>query len=290
VGIQKSPDERDLRYFKLITGRLEKIEDEDIAEALGFGSPTALYQQIRADGHSICPICGTTYVEDEHCKQTEKKRSGSAKGEQIELPPAKEAAPLFRGALDKLLEAVEFLQSDYESDSSSRYTKEYLQGKLFFQYTREDIHWAPDLGGRTWRSSARRLPGNWLTELIAAYLLVGGDPEPLTKKLHLNPDSLNREKLRKHIEGHRTPTGRKPGLLGSAEDVAILIRGGILDPGPRAGEFDVDEQFIHQLALQGQQEGYSDQQIVERLSEEGISSSKAEIERLRSKNIPGPSS
>jgi hypothetical protein len=223
-------------------------------------------------------------------RQVEKKRRGSGKGEQIELLPAKEAAPLFKEALDKLLEAVEFMQGDYESASSSRYTKEYLQGKLFITYTREDIHWAPGLGGRTWRTPAKRSPGNWLTELIAAYFLVGGDPEPLIEKLHLDPDSLDREKLRKHIEGHRTPNGRKPGLLGSAEDVAILIRGGNLAPGAGAGEFDVDEQIIHQLALQGLQEGYSVRQIVERLAEEGIPTSEAEVERLRSKNLPDVSS
>jgi hypothetical protein len=229
-------------------------------------------------------------VEERHCEQAEKKRRGTAKGGPIELPPAKEAAPLFKEALDKLLEAVGFLQRDYESASSSRKNKEYLQGELFFQYTREEPHWADGLG-RTRYTAAGRSPGNWLTELIAVYLLVFGDPDPLIEKLHLDPDSLDREKLRKHIEGEKKKKYSKPGLLGSAENAAILIRGGVhVRSVRRAGEVGADEQVIRRRIIQGRQEGYSDQQIIEMLAEEGISTSKAEIKQLSRLNPPDPSS
>ena len=234
--------------------------------------------------------CGATHVGADHCAQPEeKRRADSISGEPQELPPAKEAAPLFKEALDKLLEAMEFLERDYESPSSSRYNSEYLQGERFFQYTREEIHWAEGLG-RTRYTAAGRSPGNWLTELIAVYLLVYGDPKPLIEKLHPPSNSLDREKLRKQIEGEKNQKYSKPGLLGSAENVAILIRGGGLRPGRRAVEVDVDEQVIERRILHGRQEGYSDEQIVELLSEEGTSISKADIRRLSRHNLPDPSS
>lgn len=219
-----------------------------------------------------------------------KRRAGSVVGKAQELPPAKGAASLFREALNKFLDNVTFLQREYENESSRRFSKEYLQDRRFLKYTREEVAWAVPSIGRTRFTAAGRSPGNGLTQLIAVYLLAFGDPEPLIEKLHYDPDSLDREQLRKHIEGHGSPKGRKPGLLGSAEDVAILIRGGKLQRGVGPGELDVAEQIAGQWIRQGWQKGVSDQEIIEMLSEEGISISKAEIGRLGRLNLPNPSS
>jgi hypothetical protein len=128
------------------------------------------------------------------------------------LPPAKGAASLFREALNKLLDDVTFLEREYENESSRRFSNEYLQDRRFFQYTREEVAWAVPSLGRTRSTAAGRSPGNGLTQLIAVYLLAFGDPEPLIEKLHHDPENLDREQLRKHIKGHRSPKGRKPGL------------------------------------------------------------------------------
>jgi hypothetical protein len=285
-----NPDEQVVAFENLVKLRYWRLNssksDEQIAtQKLGFESAEHMYQQLKK---WRWPDWAVYKDLPKPKRQAEKKRRGSGKGERVELPPAKEAAPLFKEALDKLLEAMEFLQRDYESASSSRYNKEYLHGELFFQYTREEAHWADNLG-RERVTPARRSPGHGLTELIAAYLLVYGDPEPLIEKLHLDPDSLDREKLRKHIEGDKDNS--KPGLLGSAENVAILIRGGKhVRSGLPAGEFDVDEQIINRRIRQGLQEGHSDQQIIELLAEEGISTSKAVIKRLARVSLPGGSS
>jgi hypothetical protein len=291
MSVHEKLDDRDLRYLKFVFGRAQQNSDEDIIKELDdpdVDAPEVLYRQLAQDGLPVCRVCGATYVEEGHCEQVEKKRRGSAKGESVELPPAKEAASLFKEALDKLLEAVAFLQSDYESASSSRYSKEYLQGELFFRYTREEAHWADDLEGRTRYTHSSRAPGDLLTQLIAVYLLVFGDPKPLIEKLCLDPAKLDREKLRKQIEGEG---GGKPGLFGRAENIAILIRGGHhIRQGPQPAGFSDEEQIIHRRSIEGRREGLSDEQISELLAEEAISASKADIRRLRRENLPDPSS
>jgi hypothetical protein len=51
-----------------------------------------------------------------------------------------------------------------------------------------------DLGGGT------LAPQPPLPELIAAYLLVGGQLEPLVEALHPDPESAEWDKMRKHLE------------------------------------------------------------------------------------------
>jgi hypothetical protein len=119
-----------------------ELDEQEIADKLQFGGPEHMYVELEKLG--LPPWVVRPPGQQTQDEKPEKKRRGSGKGEPIELPPAKEAAPLFKESLDKLLEAVEFLQSDYESASSSRKHKEYLQGGLFVQHTRDDVHpWNP---------------------------------------------------------------------------------------------------------------------------------------------------
>jgi hypothetical protein len=264
--------------------------DEDRLAKLGFHSIDGMRIQLSNWG-----LPGWLLEEEATGIEPKKQRRAKrAEGEAEELPPAKAAVPLFKEALDKLRSYVEFLERDRDSRSSSRHTTEYLQDGRFIQYTREVVHWAVSEAeeplGRTWITSVGQSPGNGVTELIAAYVLVGGDPEPLIQKLHFRPGDLDRELLRKHIEGHKTKRGHRPGLLSKAVHVARLIRGADLPPGPTTGEFGVDEQVVRLRILQMRAADLSDQEIRERLSQEGISISQAEIARLAKLNLPDPSS
>jgi hypothetical protein len=263
---------------------------EDRLVALGFHSVDGMRVQLSNWG-----LPGWL-LEDEATGEGPKKqrRAKRAEGETEKLPLAKAAVPLFKEALDKLRSYVEFLERDHDSRSSSRHTTEYLQDGRFIQYTREVAHWAvPEAEeslGRTWITPAGQSPGNGVTELSAVYVLVGGDPEPLIQKLHPRPGDLDREPLRKHIEGHKTKRGHRPGLLSKAVHVARLIRGADLPPGPTTGEFGVDEQVIRLRILQMREAGHSDQDIRELLSQEGISIPQAEMGRLTRLNLPDPPS
>lgn len=236
----------------------------------------------------MCPVCGAAPVTGEHCKPERRTRkAGSVRGEAQKLPAAVDAAPLFSEALDNLAKDIEFMERDYESKSGRGATKEYLQDGRFFQYTREEAFWARGLG-RTRITPAGQSPGNGLTRLIAAYLLVHSDPEPLIEKLHPDPDSLDREKLREHIEGYKTAKAHKPGLLTKAEQVARLIRGADLRPGANTGELDVGLQIVCWHIRRGKQEGRSNEEIAEFLTEESFPISEAQVESLCRLDLPDP--
>ena len=117
------------------------------------------------------------------------------------------------------------------------------------------------------------------------YFLAHGDPDPLIEKLHPDPDSIDREKLRGHIEGES-----HAGLLSKAVHVARLIRGADVNRGAPPETFEVGEQISRWRIVQARRAGHSDQQIIERLAEEeGISISQAELEQLAELDPPNPS-
>jgi hypothetical protein len=262
---------------------------EQIAQRLNYGSVEALRKQFE-----IWELPGWLLQErstpQPHTvrKQTpaKKRRAKSVRGEKLRLPPAKQAAPLFREALEKLLGAVAFLESDYQGEANSRYITEYLQNGRFFQYIREEAHWADPELGRTGFFAAGQAPGNGLTELITMYLLTGGDPEQLLQKLHPCPDDLNRADLQKVLYGDKN--NNKPGLLSRVAHSARLIRGADLTSGAGPAELSANEQKIRWQITQGRREGYSDGQIMDVLAEEGTPVSQAELERLAEFDPPDP--
>jgi hypothetical protein len=120
------PDARDLRYLRLVNGRQRGLNEREIAELAGEQTPASFYERIREDGHPICPVCGTTYVDETHCETEPTKKGGRGRkarrsGPVIELPPASNATPLFREKLDALAQDNEDL----------RHRNEKLQGDLF---------------------------------------------------------------------------------------------------------------------------------------------------------------
>jgi hypothetical protein len=65
-NIQGQPDERDLRYLELVTGRLHNRGEEDrAADAIG-KSPAELYRQLTNDGFPVCGVRGATHVDRWH--------------------------------------------------------------------------------------------------------------------------------------------------------------------------------------------------------------------------------
>jgi hypothetical protein len=120
----KKQDEGVERYLQLyMLRRNDEYSEEKIASQLGFGSTQALYQQLRADKHPVCPICRALPVEEGHCESpvAPKRKAQQGEGEVVELPPAANATDLFRKALDRLLADVGDLQ----------WRKEYFQDGRF---------------------------------------------------------------------------------------------------------------------------------------------------------------
>jgi len=102
----KKQDERVDRYLKLyVLRRNDDYSEEKIASTLGFGSPQALYQQLRADKHPVCPICGALPVEEGHCEAPApaKRQARKGGGEAVPLPPAENAIGLITQVLNRLL-------------------------------------------------------------------------------------------------------------------------------------------------------------------------------------------
>jgi hypothetical protein len=263
--------------------------DQSVVENLGFGSVEAMRKQLENWGLPEWlleePSKSKARVVQEPLGER-KRRAKKVRGEKQKLPPAKGAAHLFKAALDKLYDAVEFLESDYREKSGTRYSEEYLQNGRFFQYVREVTHWTvPDLG-RTGFTAARQSPGHGVTELIAVYLLIGGDPELLIEKLHPYPDELDRTELRRVLYGDKNNS--KPGLRLRAVHAARLIRGADLKRGSGPADLSVDEQMIRWRIVQGRREGRSDKEIIEVLAKEGTTITQAELQRLAEFDPPEP--
>jgi hypothetical protein len=95
VSIQKKNDkvERYLQYYLL--GRNDEYEEGQVATTLGFGSCSALYEQLARDGFPVCPVCGETPAGSKHCKTPRRRKPKPSDGEVVELPPARDSIPLF---------------------------------------------------------------------------------------------------------------------------------------------------------------------------------------------------
>ncbi len=129
------------------------------------------------------------------------------------------------------------------------------------------------------------MPGDWRTELIAAYLVAGCDPEPLIEKLHYEPEKVDREKLAKVLNGDKG--NNRPGLLENAEKAARLIRGA--DSGGRwPAEFGVEEMTTRHRILDMRAEGVEDQAILDALRNEGTPISMHRLRELAGYSLPDP--
>jgi hypothetical protein len=288
---------------------LKGIEPEDSTlEKLGFGSVEALRTQL-----GIWRVPDWVTQEESSDENERKARSGS--GERQELPPAAEATPLFRQALQFLNEQVDLLET----------RKEYVQDERFVA---QDEHHAPIFWTRPhgmsdddWRALCEKLgqssdsdgfelwesalvepagatqsPQEPLTTLIAVYLLAGLPPEPLLDRLHFASETVDIEEIKRHLDGveerkrgadGKIKTQHKPGLKTKAAQLARLMRGGLLRRGPSTEELSPEEQNIIWYRQQRARDGVPDATIFRELKEKrGLS--KAEYQRLKKFRLDFP--
>ena len=200
MNSRQEPDKRDIRYLKLVAGRREGLPKEDIARQLGFGSPQALYRQLRNDGFPVCPQCGVLHPDEKHRHEApEKRRASRGVGDVIELPPAVDAAALIEAALESLLLDVRKLESrtEYLKDERFVAVSEVSAEVSGVRYRLRKADFSPD----EWRqwceergldpdaehhdvpvdvtlpSGVSPVPPEPLVRLTAAHALSGGSPE-----------------------------------------------------------------------------------------------------------------
>jgi hypothetical protein len=269
-------------------------------EKLGFGSVEAMRTQLGIWGVP-------DWVTQESSAENEPKaRSGT--GQRQELPSPAGAISLFKQALQLLNEQADLLEK----------REHYLQDGRFVAQNehRDPIIWTRPHGMsdedwgvlcekfgqkpnsdrfELWDSDlvepvgAAQSPPEPLTTLIAVYVLAGLPLEPLLERLHFAPETVNSEKLKRHIDGvkekKRGKNGKRktqhiPGLKTKAAQVARLIAGGTLQPGPSTRELSPQEQNIIWYRQQRERDGVPDATIFKELKEKrGLS--KVEYQRLK---------
>jgi hypothetical protein len=301
------PEEREYRYVRYVAFRHQGFTNEDAATKVAPElSAPALFQDLRRDGFPVCESCGEYSVSQDHCEGTETRRKRKPRrgsGRKVELPPAADAEFLFREALDDLLRSLEVLS----------HRREYLQDERFVaseavEYTSvhsrndwpEDEEWqelCDKLGLdpereqvefeaiRRFYAGASQSPPGALTRLIAAYVVAGKPIKPLIEKLHPNPESIDWEKLRKHLEGEKREKGRTPGLIGEAQAVARLVRGGRVRRGPSTEELTPQDVQLARLIGMLVKAGVSKEKIRHHLQDEQLT--RDDIARLRNLQL-GP--
>src|SRR4051812_43677450 len=114
----RKPDHRVRRYLQFCAYRVEEYEEDWIARKLAFGSPEALYQQLSQDGFPVCPVCGETPAQSDHCRRRRKARQST---EEVQLTSPQLAELDFKLALA-------WLEWDIESLALF---EERLQGERF---------------------------------------------------------------------------------------------------------------------------------------------------------------
>jgi hypothetical protein len=296
------PDNWDQLYVELCMERVYAAAGDDpdtkVAHKHGFGTRQALYHRLRAEGIQLCEVCGTRTSDPSHCERRINKKSRRAKstGEARELPPAADAAALFRNALGRLLSSVDWL---------SELKEQYRAGR----FEASNIYRDPTRYGRKgfseeqWRKICERYgqdpekdsftvydetvvdslgttrsPRRVLAKLIGAYVIAGGSVEQLLEKLHPRPAEVDRGKLKEKVQA----------LELSAEHVATLVRGGSVNQGPPTEQLSPREQTAAWYIYSQQQAGVSDAEIRNVLLDKRFT--KDEITRLRKLRLSPPDS
>jgi hypothetical protein len=251
--------------------------DEEIAEQLRFDSAEDMRIQLN-DWDVPAWLVGK--APGSESDKTE-RRGMTATEEPTELPPAYDALPLFRRALERLNWAIGDLEN----------RKEYLQNGRFVAHESTGPAYSPETGIEegtlTIPLGGLQTPLEPLPALIGAYFLADEPLEPLLEKLNLWPQSVDKEQIQALIEGGKTTKGHKRGLKSVAGMIARGIRGGAIRSGPTTGEVAERIQNGVWYSRQLAQRGLNPATISERLREAGFT--REEISQIRKlKKLPQP--
>jgi hypothetical protein len=178
-------------------------------------------------------------------------------GPRKDLPPASNAAELFRERLEALRESVELLE----------HIKEGLYGKYF---GRTNVERASVLHDGSWTDDAvvslpgtiARSPSEIEVTLIGVYALAGGRMDLLLDALLADSPSVGSdtwEEIRQCIEGSR-PRDKKDGLKVLARQLATWVRGGEVGSG-RPPELSETDHAVASITTKCRKEGLTDEQI-----------------------------
>jgi len=222
--------------------RAQRLSDEEVAEKLGYRGAGHMRQELERWNLPVWLVEGDSPPAAKTKKKKGRERKTRSLGPIKELPPADEAASLFRERLEALLRATEWLKHRKEKlqgrhfiASSVREAPVYFSDEALSEYRRElgldeVAETFMHFGGAAFNLKGGTLaPPPPLPELIAAYLLAGGELEPLVEALHPDPEAAEWDKMRKHLEGRKSDrVHNTDGLMASAQQLATLIRGSTL--------------------------------------------------------------
>jgi len=261
--------------------RMQGLSEEEVAKKAGFSSVGDMYFRLKRWGLSgLLPL----KEESEKAPKSVRERKARGSGTVVELPSADAAAPLFREKLEMLIRGTEEL----------KHRKEKLQGKRFVQssvYTApvhffreamsDDEQWQslsehcgfePDADRfstsdvRTWSlGGGTSTPQAPLPALIAAYVLMQGELEPLLEALYPGTPAADvLTKIRRRVEGKKG-SDKQDGLKALVRQLATLVRGGDVDKGRDPAELSRHEINLACRITDDREAGILDEEIYEKL-------------------------
>jgi hypothetical protein len=259
-----------------------KYSEEKIAQKLGFGSLEAMRIQLR---NWELPRWLTGSLEDKTSGKP-KRKAREGKGDIVELPPTRNALPLFEELLDKLRAEATWLsrRTEYLKDERFVVGHEWITGRevprektpVMNRYEKRDFsseeEWekfcreigedpAADVAYEWLRSpapgGASPVPLEPLVTFCALHALMGGETEALLERLHPDLSAAPREQLAGIGERLRTEARR----------YATGIRGGDVRTGQKAAPLTKYEQEIAAYVNRRRHKGVADEQILEELND-----------------------
>lgn len=291
-----------LRYAKYCALLASGGSEDQIKATLGIGSLEVLYRILIQDGYPVCPVCGKTPAQPQHCEPPAKKRKArNSDSGVVKLPPAGDAVPLFDEiigssgdffnlGLHRYLEALMHLKEELHAGrrfvSTEVYGPEYSLRREDFS---EDewremctlLDWDPEVKSEITPSDvpteivplgAYRAPAKGLVVLIALYALTRDDLAPVIEKLHPDPVYINQKQLESAKEQLRL----------AAEHVAILVRGGTVGKGRPMERLSAKEATLAYWIAELKDKGHTYDEIYQEFKELGYGWSREGIERLGS--------
>jgi hypothetical protein len=271
-----------------VVGRLAVLQlrgdftEEEIARKLGFASTEVMRIQVRNWG---LPRWLTGDPEDETDVEPKRKARGD-EDDSVELPPARNALPLFEELLDGLRAETTWLsrRTEYLKDGRFVVGHKWVTGReiphekigVMNRYEKKDFsseeEWekfcreigedpAFDVVYESLLppapSGASPVPLEPLVTLCALHVLRGGDQEELLEKLHYNLPYAPREQL----------AGIAARLRKEAWRYATGIRGGDVRTGRKAASLTEYEHEVAAYVNRRRGRGIADEQILEELND-----------------------